>query len=56
MPDGTPYDKDTFDGEGLAVLPNGDYLVGRELSSLEVPQRFHVAPAAGCTERAGYLI
>jgi hypothetical protein len=29
-PDGTPYDGTTADNEGLAVLPNGDYLVSSE--------------------------
>ncbi|MGW1025846.1 esterase-like activity of phytase family protein [Streptomyces sp. NPDC002577] len=58
-PDGTPYDATDFDGEGVAVLPDGNYVVssetepsvrifdrvtGRELDSLEVPKRFRVAP------------
>ena len=67
MPDGTPYGPDTFDGEGLAVLPDGDYLVssetepairrfdrssGREKASLDVPQRFRVAPAGEAKRNA----
>jgi uncharacterized protein len=55
-PDGTPYDGTNSDNEGLAVLPNGDYLVssetepsiriysrqGLQLDSLPVPARFAV--------------
>jgi uncharacterized protein len=55
-PDGTPYDGTTSDNEGLAVLPNGDYLVssetepsiriydrdGLQIASLPVPARFAV--------------
>jgi uncharacterized protein len=55
-PDGTPYDGTNSDNEGLAVLPNGDYLVssetepsiriysrkGIQLASLPVPARFAV--------------
>ncbi|MFF1635437.1 esterase-like activity of phytase family protein [Leifsonia sp. NPDC058248] len=54
--DGTPYDGTTSDDEGLAVLPNGDYVVSSETepsirifgrdgiqkSSLRVPARFTV--------------
>ncbi len=54
--DGTPYDGTTADNEGLAVLPDGDYLVssetepsirifgrdGVERASLPVPARFAV--------------
>ena len=54
--DGTPYDGTTSDNEGLAVLPNGDYLVSSETepsiriygrdgiqkASLPVPARFAV--------------
>ncbi|MGB3439123.1 MAG: esterase-like activity of phytase family protein [Actinophytocola sp.] len=57
--DGTPFTGDTFDGEGVAVLPDGRVLVSSELEpsiriftrgglqvgSLEVPARFQVAPA-----------
>lgn len=64
--DGTPYTGDDFDAEGLAVLPNGDYLVssevepsihvfsrsGREKSTLPVPARFDVAPAGQATANA----
>lgn len=64
--DGTPYTGDDFDAEGLAVLPNGDYLVssevepsihvfsrsGREKSTLPVPARFGVAPAGEATANA----
>ena len=56
QPDGTPYTGLTADDEGLAVLPNGDYLVSSETepsirifgrdgvqrSSLPVPARFAV--------------
>ena len=55
-PDGTPYDGTTADDEGLAVLPDGDYLVSSEVEpsiriyardgvqkgSLPVPARFAV--------------
>lgn len=55
-PDGTPYDGTTADNEGLAVLPDGDYLVSSEVEpsiriygrdgvqkdSLPVPARFAV--------------
>jgi uncharacterized protein len=55
-PDGTPYDGTTADNEGLAVLPDGDFLVssetepsiriygrdGIQLASLPVPARFAV--------------
>ncbi|GAA5186002.1 hypothetical protein GCM10023322_31270 [Rugosimonospora acidiphila] len=55
-PDGTPYDGTNSDNEGLAVLPNGDYVVSSETepsirifgrdgvqkSSLPVPARFAV--------------
>nr|WP_296063839.1 esterase-like activity of phytase family protein [uncultured Actinoplanes sp.] len=58
-PDGTPYDGLTADNEGLAVLPDGDYLVSSEAepslrvfgrdgvqkSTLPVPARFAVTPA-----------
>jgi hypothetical protein len=64
--DGTPYDGTTSDNEGLAVLPNGDFLVSSETepsirvfgrdgvqkSSLPVPARFAVAPAGGATTNA----
>src|SRR6201999_3201698 len=56
MPDGTPYDGPNSDNEGLAVLPDGDYLVSSETepsiriygrdgvqrASLPVPARFAV--------------
>ncbi len=55
-PDGTPYDGTNSDNEGLAVLPDGDYLVssetepsiriysrqGIQLAALPVPARFAV--------------
>jgi uncharacterized protein len=55
-PDGTPYDGTTSDNEGLAVLPDGDFLVSSETepsirifgrdgvqrASLPVPARFAV--------------
>jgi hypothetical protein len=55
-PDGTPYDGTNSDNEGLAVLPDGDYLVssetepsiriygrdGVQVGSLPVPARFAV--------------
>lgn len=64
--DGTPYTGLTADNEGLAVLPDGDYLVssetepsirifgrdGIEKSSLAVPTRFGVAPAGQATANA----
>jgi hypothetical protein len=56
-PDGIPYDGNTADDEGLAVLPNGDYLVSSETepsirvfgrdgvrkAQLPVPARFAVS-------------
>jgi hypothetical protein len=56
QPDGTPYNGTTADNEGLAVLPDGDYLVSSETepsiriygrngvqkASLPVPARFAV--------------
>ena len=56
MPDGTPYDGNNSDNEGLAVLPDGDYLVSSETepsiriygrdgvqkASLPIPARFAV--------------
>ncbi len=56
QPDGTPYNGTNSDNEGLAVLPNGDYLVssetepsvriynrqGLQVASLPVPARFAV--------------
>src|ERR1700753_1815096 len=55
-PDGTPYDGTNSDNEGLAVLPDGDYLVssetepsirvynrdGGQRASLPIPARFAV--------------
>ncbi len=65
-PDGTPYDGTTADNEGLAVLPDGDYLVSSETepsirifgrdgvqkASLPVPARFQVSPAGEATANA----
>jgi hypothetical protein len=65
-PDGTAYDGTTSDNEGLAVLPDGDFLVSSETepsirifgrdgvqkSSLPVPARFAVAPAGEATSNA----
>jgi hypothetical protein len=65
-PDGTPYDGTTADNEGLAVLPDGDYLVSSETepsirvfgrdgvqkASLPVPARFAVAPLGEATANA----
>ncbi len=65
-PDGTAYDGTTADNEGLAVLPNGDFVVSSETepsvrifgrdgvqkSSLPVPARFAVAPAGEATANA----
>jgi hypothetical protein len=65
-PDGTPYDGTNSDNEGLAVLPDGDYLVSSETepairifgrdgvqkASLPVPARFAVAPAGEGTRNA----
>ena len=61
--DGTPYTGQDFDGEGLVSLPDGSLLAssetepairrfsrdGVELDSLEVPDRFRVAPAGQAT-------
>jgi hypothetical protein len=65
-PDGTPYDGTTADDEGLAVLPDGDFLVSSETEpsirifgrdgvqrgTLPVPARFAVAPAGEATANA----
>lgn len=65
-PDGTPYTGATADNEGLAILPNGRYLVssetepsirifgrdGRQRGELPVPVRFRVAPAGEATANA----
>ncbi|PZG16470.1 esterase-like activity of phytase family protein [Nonomuraea aridisoli] len=65
--DGTAYDVGNFDGEGVAVLPDGDYLVssetepsimifdrsGRQRGSLEVPARFRIAPNGEGADNAG---
>ncbi|NMO50115.1 esterase-like activity of phytase family protein [Actinoplanes sp. TBRC 11911] len=67
-PDGTPYDGLTADNESLAVLPDGEYLVGSETepsirvfgrdgvqrASLPVPARFVVAPAGQSTANATF--
>jgi hypothetical protein len=64
--DGTAYTGATADNEGLAVLPDGDYLVSSETepsirifgrdgvqkSQLPVPARFRVAPAGQATANA----
>ncbi|HET6478872.1 MAG TPA: esterase-like activity of phytase family protein [Actinoplanes sp.] len=64
--DGTPYDGTNFDGEGLAVLPNGNFLVSSEAEpsirvfgrdgvqrgELAVPNRFRVAPTGEAPENA----
>ena len=64
--DGSPYTGLTADNEGLAVLPDGDFLVssevepsirifgrnGVEKSALPVPARFDVAPAGQATTNA----
>jgi hypothetical protein len=66
QPDGTPYTGLTADNEGLAVLPDGDYLVSSETepsirifgrdgvqkASLPVPARFAVSPAGQATSNA----
>ena len=66
LPDGTPYTGLTADNEGLAILPNGDFLVSSETepsirifgrdgiqrSKLTVPARFAVAPAGQATANA----
>jgi hypothetical protein len=63
-PDGTPYDGTTADDEGLAVLPDGDYLISSETepsvriygrngvqkASLPVPARFAVTGTAPAGE------
>ncbi|MFC1411368.1 esterase-like activity of phytase family protein [Streptacidiphilus sp. N1-12] len=65
-PDGTAYDESDFDGEGLTVLDNGNYLVssetepsvrefdrqGIEQLGLRIPARFLVAPAGQATSNA----
>lgn len=66
LPDGTPYTGLTADNEGLAILPDGDFLVSSETepsirvfgrngiqkSALTVPTRFGVAPAGQATGNA----
>ena len=65
-PDGSPYNDTNFDAEGLAVLPDGTYLVssevepsihrfdrtGKEIGTLPVPTRFHVPPTGQATTNA----
>jgi hypothetical protein len=65
-PDGTVYDGTTADNEGLAVLPDGDFLVSSETEpsirifgrdgvqkgSLSLPGRFAVSPAGQATSNA----
>ena len=65
-PDGTPYTGVDSDNEGLAVLPDGRYLVSSETepsirifgrdgvqrAELPVPARFAVAPAGEATSNA----
>lgn len=65
-PDGTPYTGATADNEGLAVLPDGRFLVSSETepsirifgtdgvqqSELNVPSRFRVAPNGEATANA----
>ena len=65
-PDGTPYTGLDSDNEGLAVLPDGRYLVSSETepsirifgrdgvqrAALPVPARFAVAPAGEATSNA----
>ena len=67
-PDGTPYDGLTADNEGLAVLPDGEYVVSSETEpsirifgrdgvrrvSLPVPARFTVASAGESTANATF--
>ncbi|MEP9381936.1 esterase-like activity of phytase family protein [Nocardioides sp. KR10-350] len=67
-PDGTPYDGETADDEGLGVLPNGDFVVSSEVepsirifghdgvqkASLPVPARFAVEPAGESTGNATF--
>ncbi|WP_250005124.1 esterase-like activity of phytase family protein [Actinoplanes sp. M2I2] len=64
--DGTPFDGTNFDGEGLAVLPDGTFLVSSEAEpsirifgrdgvqrgELPVPERFRVAPTGEAPENA----
>ncbi|HEY0249587.1 MAG TPA: esterase-like activity of phytase family protein [Gryllotalpicola sp.] len=66
-PNGTPYDGTTADNEGLAVLPDGDYLVSSETepsiriygrngvqkASLPVPARFAVTGTTPLGEATG---
>jgi uncharacterized protein len=66
-PDGTPYDGTTADDEGLAVLPDGDYVVSSETepsirifgrdgvqrASLPVPARFAVTGTTPDGEATG---
>ncbi|MDT3443384.1 esterase-like activity of phytase family protein [Pseudofrankia sp. BMG5.37] len=63
---GVAYDGTNFDGEGLVVLPDGQYAVssetepsirifdrtGTEVASLPVPARFQVAPAGEAINNA----
>lgn len=67
MPDGTPYDGKNSDNEGLAVLPDGDYLVSSETEpsiriydrdgiqreSLPIPARFAVAGTTPAGQATG---
>jgi hypothetical protein len=67
QPDGTPYNGTTADNEGLAVLPDGDYLVssetepsiriygrdGRQRASLPIPARFAVTGTTPAGQATG---
>ncbi len=67
-PDGTPYTGRTADNEGLAVLPDGRFVVSSEVEpsvrifaadgvqqqSLPVPQRFAVAPLGQAKRNATF--
>lgn len=66
-PDGTPYNGQTADDEGLAVLPDGDYLVssetepsiriygrdGLQRASLPIPARFAVTGTTPAGQATG---
>ena len=65
-PDGTPYDGVSADNEGLAILPNGRFVVSSEVEpsirifgrdgvqrdELPVPTRLHVPPTGQATPNA----
>lgn len=65
---GTPFDATNFDGEGLSLAKNGDWLIsseteptlrrfgrdGKLIAELPVPERFRIAPAGQAVANAAF--